>query len=129
MAETIDYHSLRQQTQVDPNSRLAEWALIEAIAQIKDGDQRLCNFDPKAIKVDLKINGIPVSFLKLLSEIDGQLDGMIKKAAMELFDEKLVKFEAACNTSSDRLTKLIKDATNKAREEIGLPAEKEDERY
>lgn len=77
---------------------LIAWALIEAMAAKSEGSdvkKVFSPFDPKALEVEFKVNGVDVNFKSLCESIQKSIENLeneirgslIKDAALELISE------------------------------------------
>lgn len=86
-------------------TNLVAWALIEAMSEKQeqsgqDIKELFTPFEPQALQVEFKINGVEVSFVSLMDRIQAHIEGieadcratMVKDAAKDIIDHLQNKY-------------------------------------
>lgn len=88
------------------------WAIITLMTDTADPGDTLWKFDKvdgSKLEVECRINGVEVSFTKLMNHVEAQMDQLIAEAADKLINEKF-----------RRLDDTLTAARRKCREVLGL---------
>lgn len=107
------------------------WAVMRADEPTRQEITNARNPDWSGMRVELKVNGQPVSFTAIIREMFGREDVRLKQKAQEMFEARITETVEKASEISFRITEMLKGVESELKRQAHklIPELRDDEDF